>query len=167
MQPHSKGLKFEISDNFNQILLCLINLEPIRDYFINSEKEFKFQDNYIISYYFYKIIHDLWISNYEGDKKIYFEFKEKIKEKVKSNKILIDFKLQSLHNESLNIEFGKSFKLKGDLNNYLSKSKSIFQENFFFKLKQHKICNECKISHKQYSYHCALEIRVSNQIINI
>ena len=167
LQPHSKGLEFEISDNFNQILLCLINLEPFRDYFINNKKEFKFQDNYIISYYFYKITQDLWISNYEGDKKIYFEFREKIKEYIKSNKILIDFILQSLHNESINIEFGKSFKLKEDLNNYLSKSKSIFQDNFFFKLKQEKICNECKIEHKQYSYHCALEIRISKQISKI
>ena len=157
--PFSKGLEFEKSDNFNEILLCLINLEPFKEFFL--KKEFKYDEHHIISNYFDKILNDLWNKNYDENKKIYIDFKEKIiqKQNLKSNKILIDFILKSLHNENVSLEFGGDFNSEDDLkNNCFTKSESIFQKNFFIKLYLEKFCPICKNKDYKYFYDCSLEI---------
>ena len=57
-------------------------------------------------------------------------FKEKIKDHLKSNEILINFLFKSLHNESICIEFGNAFDSINELNNELF-STSIFEKYFF------------------------------------
>ena len=171
---YSKGLEFDYSDNFNEIILCLINLEPFKDYFLG--KNFKLDKHHIISYYFYKIMNDLLYDNYDEDKIIYIDFKENIKQKInlKSNKILFDFILKNLHNESVSLVFGGPFGSENRLEeSCYTKSESIFQQNFFFKLYFEKNCSnsDCKFKECEYYYDCTLEIYLNinenQKILNI
>lgn len=167
-----KGVEFEYSDNFYEILICLVNSEPFKIFFIDKP-QYKFQENYIVTYYFRKIMKDLWNQNYDESINIgfYIDFKEKIKKYCESNEKLIEFIIQNLYNENTNFEFGDSRNTikKYEADFFPSSPSSIFKENFFFYTTMKYHCPLCKKDVLQYYCNCCLMIqpKIDKDKINI
>ena len=83
MKPeYTKIIKENKTSYLNGILQCLANIELLKKYFMNREiLKVIFDEDAIISNYFYKIIQDMWsLDNEEVKNNIYEELKSKISE---------------------------------------------------------------------------------------
>ena len=79
---YTKIIKETKTSYLNGILQCLANIELLKKYFMNREiLKVIFDEDAIISNYFYKIIQDMWsLDNEEVKNNIYEELKSKISE---------------------------------------------------------------------------------------
>ena len=157
------------------ILYCLLNIEPLTDFFSKIYKLLNLIDeNSTIIILYYKILQDLlWNSddNDESINKVYLEFIEKIKDISKINDInnnidsLIKWLLIELHNNLLEDNKGKKIKdyrlpnnfselpqqcdkseKKAFIKKFDSMNNSIIKNLFFFKL---ELINNCDCTNSQ------------------
>ena len=174
---YNKNIQYiEYSDYLIGVLLCLINLESLYDFFLDKNQLINIiEEDSIYTKYFYKITQDLW--NYddkENDNNLYINFMKEIK---KSNikdifndiKSLIEFLLLRLHDEqktdnneqkikNSEPELYVSYNTEEELfNNFYSKNNSFIQQLFFFDLQSNYYCENCQIGGLQYYVNCILE----------
>jgi len=181
---YTKSFKENKASYLNGILLCLANIELLNNYFMDREiLKGQFDNNSIMSKNFYKIIQDMWSVGFEEENKeennnIYKEFKLKITEFTKNEKIfedpklLIEFLLLKIHNE-----------IKRDINNikneneneilkldviysgkenlqeeFYKSNNSIIQKLFFFEMEE----NDFDDNNKKYIINCTLDFKIEN-----
>jgi len=181
---YTKSFKENKASYLNGILLCLANIELLNNFFMDREiLKGQFDNDSIISKNFYKIIQDMWSVGFEEENKeennnIYKEFKLKITEFTKNEKIfedpklLIEFLLLKIHNE-----------IKRDINNikneneneilkldviysgkenlqeeFYKSNNSIIQKLFFFEMEE----NDFDDNNKKYIINCTLDFKIEN-----
>ena len=172
-----KNLKYiDKSGYFICVLECLINIESLKDFFLNRLNLIEFIDkDSIFTKNFYKIVQDLWNWYEENDNNdIYIQIMEGLKEKDNSNNILNNLKkliesiLLNIHNELKTNEKGEKietptnlyeeYKDEKELKTYFySLNNSIIQELFFFDLELNYYCDNCQENKTIYSINCLLE----------
>ena len=176
---YTKIIKENKISYLNGILQCLANIELLKKYFMNRELlKGIFDEDTIISKYFYKIIQYMWsLDNEEEKNNIYEEFKSKIselspKENILDNpKLLIEFLLLKMHNElKTDIKNNKNNKneiLKLDTiysgresiqEEFYKLNNSKIQELFFFETEK----NSFDDNNKKFAINCTLDFNLGN-----
>ena len=181
---YPKNIEYkESSDFLIWILNCLLNIEPLKNFFLDRNELSKIiNNNTIYTKLFYEIFQYLWYWNNDKQNNLY-DLRKQILKESDSNifediKSLIEFLLLKLDIEQKNNNLSQTienepFKLEKiyinieDIENILNSSKnSIIQKNFFFEFVtnyDHQ-CNE-KFQ-EQYCIKCTLEFDI-NKIANI
>jgi hypothetical protein len=154
-----RPLKANDAYYYNDVIECLVNLEPLKNIFLNRKELLNrkiIQDKKNLTYYFYKLMHYMWYwepDNKKDDEDQSIIFMEKIKslfnddnllKDINSFKLLIESILLSIH-----YEYPSNYKNKDIIynlnemkkNNKFYSIKSIIQDIVFFDL---LLDSECK-----------------------
>ena len=185
---YSNNLKyFEYSEYFTGVLLCLMNLESFKKYFLNKNNLINIKEDSIYTKYFFKIANDLWnIQDKEQNKELYINFFEEIKNAYGSEyifsdiKLLIDFLLIKLIEEqkvdiknerikNMDSKLYERYTNRELLKINFYKNKSLIEQLFIFDFELRTECQKCGRKSLEYSitFSLDMDIEQSYDKINI
>ena len=180
-----KALKSDKSlDFYNDVLLCLVNIVQLKNFFCNREKLINLiEEDSVFSKYLYKIVQDMCLDiNEEKNKNdIYINLKNEIINKSESNdilnniKLLIEFILLRIHNELRTDQNGKKIKTKfitldkiyqdyNEINKtFYPINKSIIKDLFFFEIEMNYKCQNCKHYEEVYFLKSSIDFDITQK----
>ena len=173
------------NDFFNDVLLCLVNIVQLKNFFCDREKLINLiEEDSIFSKYLYKIVQDMWLNINEEKKKddIYINLKNEIINKSESNdilyntKLLIEFILLRIHNELRTGQNNKKIKTNFfrldemyrkyyEINEkFYPINKSIIKDLFFFEIKVNYECKKCQnYNESLYFLNCIMDFDITRK----
>jgi len=180
-----KALKIDKNQNFfNDVLLCLVNIEQLKNFFCDREKLINLiEEDSVFSKYFYKIVQDMRLDINEEKNKddIYINLKNEIIKKSESNdilnniKLLIEFILLRIHNELRTDKNDKKIKTKFSLldkiyqdYNEINKTfypinKSIIKDLFFIEIEMNYECKNCNHYEEVYFLKSSIDFDITQK----